>query len=57
MAMNDKEWKRFVKWWKSKWINSPDRQSVEQYLKWKEEQELLRKVKRIDTVVKKINRG
>jgi len=34
----DKEWNRYVKWWKSQWpFSSPHRSSVELYLKWKQE--------------------
>ena len=36
--MSEEEWKEFVEWWKSKWkMCSPDRQTIEQYFKWKEE--------------------
>ncbi len=32
--MTDKEWDEFVAWWKSKYINSPDKMSIELYLEW-----------------------
>ena len=35
--MTDKEWERFVEYWHSKWINSPDRISVEKYLEWRKD--------------------
>ena len=35
--MNDKEWQKFFKWWKSRWsVSEPHRPSIEQYLKWRE---------------------
>ncbi len=32
--MTDEEWQEFVDWWKTQWVSTPNRQSVEQYLKW-----------------------
>ena len=36
--MKNEEWEGYVNWWKSKWSSSgPNRESVEQYLKYLEE--------------------
>lgn len=36
--MTDDEWIEYVKWWKRQWcMSSPDRSSVEQYLRWQKE--------------------
>ena len=32
LEMTDEEYADFLKWWKTKWMSSPDRSSAEQYL-------------------------
>ncbi len=32
--MTDKEWEAFRAWWKLKYINSPDRMSIELWIEW-----------------------
>ena len=42
--MTDKEWDDYVNWWKSKWSSStPNRESVEQYLKYLEGNKVIEK--------------
>jgi hypothetical protein len=36
--LSDKEWYAFKKWWKSKWMDGPHRESIEEYLKWKQKE-------------------
>jgi hypothetical protein len=36
--MTDEEWDAFKKYWKSKWMDAPHRESIEIYLEWKQKE-------------------
>lgn len=35
--ITDEEWERFLAYWKNRWLDSPNRNGIECFLKWRED--------------------